>query len=140
LTECAYRKLEAVACITISAAVGYYGNGEHDALYIIRNDSRIYRPALAVSGILMLANILVFLYVQVAARLRKKFYKHPELAVTWAIPTASCCCVMSGLFCVFACWGVWGWLTPFLGYIHLLSLVTCVHFIPNVIPYKDHED
>jgi hypothetical protein len=135
------RKLEALLWISASGAVGYFGNGKHDTLHILRFHPSIHRPALAVACAMALLNFSIFLYVQLWIRFVRKVSTDPELEVPWAIPVAAGTWVISSVSWVYACWGVWGWMTPAIGVVHLIAFVTMLtNFLPRLGRSKRHAD
>lgn len=132
------RKLEACLWILASLALCYFGNGEHDTLYVLRHDPRIYRPALFAAVMAGSVNGLVFLYVHVWVRIVHKPPEDLELVVPWAIPLATAAFIICGLGFMSACWGVWNWITPVLGIVHLMALVMSISFLPGVT-VKEHQ-
>jgi hypothetical protein len=133
-------KLEAAVWICASIALGYYGDGEHDLAYIIRHDSAVHRPALAAAAILAACNAAIFLYVQIGVRLVRGVAENPELEARWAVPSAGCCGVLCASCLVYAFWGIWGWLTPALGAVHLMALVMALGSLPNIGAPKLRKD
>lgn len=132
------RKLEACVWILASLVLGYFGNGEHDTLFVLRHDPRIYRPALGAAVMAGSVNLLIFLYVHIWVRHVHNTPEDLELVVPWAIPLATAACTICGLSLLCACWGVWNWMTPVLGIVHLMALIMSSSFVPE-FTVKDHQ-
>lgn len=133
------RNLEACAWILASLALGYFGNGEHDTVYVLRHHPSINMSALMVAGAMASANVLIFLYVHIWIRSVRRVSEDPELAAPWAIPVATISCLTCGISMMIACWGVWSWLTPIIGAVHFMGLIMLTNFLPT-FSFKNHND
>jgi hypothetical protein len=89
-------------------------------------------------GALLLAavNICIFAYVQIRVRWGQGVHKDPELVPRWALHVAAPCGGLAVILFIWACWGVFGWLSVPIAYIFLLAFVMSMHFVPNVVSYR----
>ena len=100
-------------------------------MHIIQHHPGIKRSALAAAGCLAAINAAIFLYVQVYIRFVEGVHKDPELAAPWAIPSAACAGVLCACTLIYSSWGVWSWLTPAVGLVHLLALISIFGAMPS---------
>jgi hypothetical protein len=85
-------------------------------------------------GALLLAavNLGIFVYVQVQVRWIRGIHQDPELVPKWALHVAAPCGGLAVILFMWACWGVFGWLSVPIAYVYLLAFVMSMHFLPNV--------
>lgn len=84
-----------------------------------------------------LVNFGVFVYVQVRVRWLQGVREDPELAPEWALHVATPCGALAVILFIWACWGVFGWVSIPIAYLYLFAFVMSMHFVPNVVGYRD---
>lgn len=130
------RKADAILMISLATCIAYYGNGENHTFHILRHHGDINREALLAALLLVAVNVGVFLYVQIRVRLMQGVSDDPELVPKWAMHVAGPCAALAVILFIWACWGVFGWLSIPIAYLYLLAFVMSMHFVPNVAGYS----
>ena len=120
--------------MALAAAILWYGDGEHPTWHHLRHHADVNRQALGAAAALMATNLALFVYVQVRARQRgQRWQDYPELQEPWVMQAAAPCGGMAVIMLLWACWGIYGWLTPVVVYLFLMALVFSSSFVPNVL-------
>ena len=58
---------------------------------------------------------------------------------SWPLQVAGPCGGLAVILFIWACWGVFGWLSTPIAYLYLFALVMSMHFMPSVPGYSPNK-
>jgi hypothetical protein len=122
--------LENLAWIFVAACMLFYGNGEKDAIDVVRTDPRILDTFITAACVCACLNVACFVYVHIYLA-KIKGVKDPENSAQQFVALGAATMVAGGFSLMVGIWPVWGILSPIMVFVLFMGLLMSLQFVPT---------
>ena len=124
------QSLENMAWIFVAACMLFYGNGEKDAVDVVRTDPRILTTFTSFAACCACINIMCFVYVHLYLG-KVKGVADPENSAQHLVAVGAATMVAGGVSLAVGIWPVWGVLSPLMVFVLFMGLLMTLQFVPT---------